>query len=350
MERKIYTSIDIVKFLMALLILGGHTAAEWAHSTGLVHLVWGVSNFAVPFFFACSGFLFFEKVYILPEQDQIQYYKKWSIRVLKMYAVWSLVYFCFYFFGDWVPLGFPQDKILNWCHRSLVFSTYATIWFLPALWIGVSLCFWLRRICTSVTFWGIMILLVVIGNSFGAYSNVITTNSTMVSSFYDWYMQVFITWRNGVFNGAPYVAIGLLVLKNNKRITLSFKTLSFLTMWFCVLYLIEGFLIVSCQLGSATDQGFIMIPAIYFMLLALLKWDVQPRPLWLHCRNLSMLIFLDQRLFLTAIPRVLPQSYSTTILSWPEPCIYLYFAISVITFSVLIERLSVKFKFLKLFW
>ena len=44
-----------MKFIMAMLILTQHTCNEWAHSTGLVHDFFGLGNFAVPFFFACSG-------------------------------------------------------------------------------------------------------------------------------------------------------------------------------------------------------------------------------------------------------------------------------------------------------
>lgn len=36
-DRKMYPSLDIVKFIMALLILMQHTANDGAHSTGLVH-------------------------------------------------------------------------------------------------------------------------------------------------------------------------------------------------------------------------------------------------------------------------------------------------------------------------
>lgn len=61
-ERKIYPSLDIMKFIMAMLILTQHTSNEWAHSTGLVHAFFGLGNFAVPFFFTCSGFLFFSKL------------------------------------------------------------------------------------------------------------------------------------------------------------------------------------------------------------------------------------------------------------------------------------------------
>lgn len=69
-DRKIYPSLDIMKFIMAMLILTQHTCNEWAHSTGLVHDFFGLGNFAVPFFFACSGFLFFSKLYTLDEKGQ----------------------------------------------------------------------------------------------------------------------------------------------------------------------------------------------------------------------------------------------------------------------------------------
>ena len=47
-ERKQYASLDLMKFIMAMLILTQHTANEWAHSTGLVHAFFGLGNFAVP--------------------------------------------------------------------------------------------------------------------------------------------------------------------------------------------------------------------------------------------------------------------------------------------------------------
>lgn len=72
-ERKIYPSLDIMKFIMAILILSQHTCNEWAHSTGLVHAFFGLGNFAVPFFFACSGFLFFSKLNMLNRKEQKDY-------------------------------------------------------------------------------------------------------------------------------------------------------------------------------------------------------------------------------------------------------------------------------------
>lgn len=62
LERKIYPSLDIMKFIMAMLILTQHTCNEWAHSTGLIHAFFGLGNFAVPFFFYLFKFLVLFKI------------------------------------------------------------------------------------------------------------------------------------------------------------------------------------------------------------------------------------------------------------------------------------------------
>lgn len=345
-QRKIYPSLDIMKFIMAMLILTQHTSNEWAHSTGLVHAFFGLGNFAVPFFFACSGFLFFQKFNLLDCEEQIQYYKKWSCRIGKMYLVWSIIYFSFVLTG-WISNGVSSERLLSYLHRSIVFSTYATIWFLPALWVGVSICYLIKRHFSGKALFVSMLLLMVVGNLFGSYSNLLTT-APIISSFYDWYMSVFLTWRNGLFNGAPYVFVGILIAEG-KSVKISEKVNLLLAILFSGTFLLEAFLITRYHFSSATDMGFMMAPAIFFLISWLIKVDVQQRPIWQHCRNLSMLVFLGQRLFLTALPGVIP-GMKNWILGLPEPCIYLYFIVVVLTFSILIERLSEKYKFLKILW
>lgn len=345
-ERKQYPALDIAKFVMAMLILTQHTSNEWAHSTGLVHAFFGLGNFAVPFFFACSGFLFFSKYDGLDSEEQKAYYRKWSLRIGKMYLVWSAIYFIFVVYS-WFNHGFEWIKPLRWLHRSIVYSTYATIWFLPALWIGVSICCFLKKHFSAKAQLITVIILMVVGNLFGSYSNVMTTWAP-IDTFYEWYMEVFITWRNGVFNGAPYVFIGILIASGNLK-SMQFGHCIFYTVLFCLAFLIEAFLIKKFNFSSATDMGFMMFPAIYFMLGSLEKWHLETRNIWIHCRNLSMLIFLGQRLFLSAIPGVC-EPMKSWILSLPQPLIFLYFIVVVLGFSILIERLSGRYKFLKILW
>ena len=319
---------------MAMLILTQHTCNEWAHSTGLIHAFFGLGNFAVPFFFTCSGFLFFSKLNMLNWKEQKNYYKQWSMRIGKMYLIWSIIYFCFVL-TMWISNGFTLEKIINYLHRVFVFSTYSTIWFLPALWVGVSICYWLKQHVSKRAIWVIIITLFVIGTLFGSYTNVITRIPT-IASFNEWYMEIFITWRNGLFNGVPYVFIGILLSEDfGTKIPKNVSALA--TVIFCSLFILEAFCISHYKLSSATDMGFFMCFAIFFMINTLIKIDITQKPIWRHCRNLSMLIFLGQRLFLSAIPSILPN-------------IYILFITLTLGFSFIVEQLSSKYRFLKNLW
>ena len=346
-ERKYYPALDIAKFVMAVLILMQHTSNEWAHSTGLVHAFFGLGNFAVPFFFACSGFLFFSKIATLNKSEQKAYYFRWSKRIALMYLVWSLIYFFFVLWGWWID-GFPKEKILNFIHRTLVYSTYATIWFLPALWVGVTLCFLLFRYFPRWLVFCALFLLMAIGNLFGSYINVLSKTVEGISRFNDCYLSFFVTWRNGVFNGAPYVAIGSLFAFSIFKMPSIRKAIP-LALLFSALFICEAYAIVRYNLSSATDQGFMLAPSIFFLMAILIQVKVPDKGLFIHLRNWSMLIFLGQRLFLSALPGVFP-GMGKWISGLSEVGIYLYFLIVVLIFSILLEGLSNRIKFLKILW
>lgn len=348
-ERKVYESLDIMKFVMAMLILTQHTANEWAHSTGIVHAFLGLGNFAVPFFFACSGFLFFSKFNTLSADEQKVYYRKWSMRIGKMYLVWSLIYFLFVLYG-WIDRNVTIESIGNYLHRAVVFSTYATIWFLPALWLGVSICYWMKKHCNRRMIWIAMIVLMIVGNLFGSYSNVMVDVIPQITSFYKSYMECFITWRNGLFNGAPYVFIGILVSEGWGK-NISVKVSTVLAVIFALAFCIEAFCITRFKFSTATDMGFMMAPSIYFLMLCLVspKILLPISTIWTFCRNMSMLVFLSQRLFLSALPGMFP-IMAKWIESLPEALIYLYFVVVVLSFSFLIIKLSDRYKTLKILW
>ena len=73
--RKNYFSLDIAKFVCAIMILSAHFASERGHFTGIVDYLFSLYIFAVPFFFACSGFLFLKNSKIFQAMRQ-------SIRIL----------------------------------------------------------------------------------------------------------------------------------------------------------------------------------------------------------------------------------------------------------------------------
>lgn len=189
-----------------------------------------------------------------------------------------------------------------------------------------------------------------LGNLFGSYSNVLVDSFPGIAPFYDGYMDWFITWRNGVFNGAPYVFIGILVAEGCGK-NISVKVSALLAVLFALAFICEAFCISRFKFSSATDMGFMMAPAIYFLMSFLVSPQITlPTSIvWTYCRNLSMLIFLGQRLFLTALPGMFP-AMAKWIGGLSEVGIFVYFVVVVLSFSFLIIKLSDRYKVLKNLW
>lgn len=340
MTKKIYASLDVAKYVMALMILLGHVSNEWAHITGIWHYILSC-DFTVPAFFSISGFLFFNKIEQLEtKEERNQYYKKWSIRVWKMYLVWSLIYLLLVFTG-WCIYGVTEEKILSSIHRWALFSTYSTIWFLPALWVGGSIIY----ILYSHTNWKqtliITGLLWMIGVIMGPYSDLFSSN--IVRDVHNIYMSIFFTFRNGVFYGSVYFLVGYYCLKFMGKISFWKSTMAFLLCY--ILFFIEAVVMHRLVQAPDTDMAAFMLPSVFFLIIALAQFELKPRPIYTTLRNQSMLIFCGQRLFLTAIPSLAPMLFAG-VKEWPSLPIMLFFCVPVVLFAFITDKLSVKYRFL----
>jgi len=93
---KQYNSLDLMKFISAILIIVLHTSPFQSYnaliSFGLRNVV---TIIAVPFFFCTSGFLLFKKLFVLSQDEKGKYFKHYIKRLCIMYGLWSLVYFPF---------------------------------------------------------------------------------------------------------------------------------------------------------------------------------------------------------------------------------------------------------------
>ena len=345
LNKSYYSSLDIMKFVMALLIMLSHTQSEWAlDGSSLLHYFLAISNFGVPFFFACSGFLFFSKIKKLEDKEQEMYYRRWSLRVGKMYLAWSLIYFSFILFR-WVTEGTTVFAVMAYIHKSIVVSTYPTIWFLPALWLGVSIAYFLYK-RTSIANIAILAAFLYLICSLGdSYSNVICQNA-FVHKIWSWYMEWFLSFRTALFNGFPFVVVGLLLChkSNNDSVT---RPDSLLFALFAFLYVVESVIIKTQHLSDYTHSGYMLLPATYFIMKCLIKMQIAPRPIFLELRNLSMIIFLSQRIFLTAIPSV-STLYRLWIESLDPYSTILILDGFILTFSLVMSFLSKRLTFLKI--
>ena len=94
-ERNNYWSLDVAKFICAVLVISAHFASEMGNFPAIIDYGFSIYVIAVPFFFACSGFLFFKKWLPMENEDRKRYLKSYQKRIWIMYGCWTMVYLPF---------------------------------------------------------------------------------------------------------------------------------------------------------------------------------------------------------------------------------------------------------------
>lgn len=129
-----YKLIDLIKFLCAYLVIGIHMRPLQAVSVLLDQVVYyNISNYAVPFFYACTGYFLIVKQ---PEKDlhtKLGYCIK---KIFNIYIIWSIVYLPLTVYG-WFIEGNKSVEYAVLCIRNYIlvgdnFYSWA-LWYLNGL-------------------------------------------------------------------------------------------------------------------------------------------------------------------------------------------------------------------------
>lgn len=296
-------AIDLVKFLLAIFLVAAHFGNEWGKLPTIIDYTLSLYIIVVPFFFVCSGYFLWRSI-IKADSPGIVY-KKYIIRILKLYLSWSVIYLVFKILA-WIKNGVGDGEILRYIHHSLVHSTYSTIWFLPACALGALMIWGLTKKLSIKTVSIVAIVLYIIGCLGYSYDFIWTrlglggVNDLIAS-----YKSVFVTTRNGVFNGFPWMWLGVLLAQRESKNKLNRRSVSVIG---CIaslaLVVAEAFIIK--RIGAVdVNTTFLVIPFTWFFVELLIGLDIfVPHNKWM--RQMSTLIFVSQRIFLTAIPTLFP--------------------------------------------
>lgn len=292
---KRFPALDIVKFIMALLLVCAHYASEFGQFPGLIDKAFSIYIIAVPFFLSCSAFLFFYK-----ERSSI---KGYIIKIAKMYGAWSAVYFVFVVL-DWIINKASADTILEWLHQALVFSTYYTIWFLPALAVGMLMTFFLTKKLKP----GVVIAIAALFYIFGAFgrSYSFALEGTPLQSFYDGYNMIFHTTRNGVFNAFPFCVVGWMAASGHSKKSFDTRKNGILSAVFLAAVIGESLLLKLKFHNTDENTVFMLIPFTYFFIRFCVSVKVGNFLINPWLRRMSTYIFTSQRIWLSALPAICP--------------------------------------------
>lgn len=217
MQNANYKLLDLLKFICAFLVIGIHTRPFQAVSDVADKLFYyDVSNYAVPFFYACTGYFLIVKQQNKDMHGKICFRVK---KVLKLYAVWSIVYLPLTFCG-WIIEGNKEPVYLLQCLRNYIFvgdNFYSwALWYLNGLifaLIFIDLLLKRFSIKQIVKFGSAMYVFGIILTMFEGHLDKLPM---IVSAAVKLYFAAFVTTRNGLFQSLVFVSIGMLVAEIEK--------------------------------------------------------------------------------------------------------------------------------------
>lgn len=197
-----YSQIDILKCVLAILIVLRHCGQVFFPSDSMFMKIMNIlSPIAVPTFFTLSGFLFFSR------KKEMKDLKKYILRLLKLYILWTLVFlpFTLYSFSKNGVTISNSQVLLVFMQKFLFDGSYYHLWFLPSLVVAIVIVFLLSNKISDFWLLAIGFVLFVIGTLVATYS--------FLSTLLSWhaYKTIFITTRNGIFFGIPFVTLGKLI-------------------------------------------------------------------------------------------------------------------------------------------
>lgn len=192
--------IDLFKFFFALCIIGIHTYLFSNINGDLdwygVHLLF---RLAVPFFFVVSGF--FVGLKLLQSDSTLLIVRKTVNRLFLPFIFWLAIS---------LPLQFINYNFIEIIRR-MVFYPWGALWYVLALIIALlalSPFYVKKKYGLPVIIGFILYLFALLSNSY-----YFLIENTAIGKFVDWYIEHFISSRNGLFVGFFFVSLGVYLSK-----------------------------------------------------------------------------------------------------------------------------------------
>ena len=287
-EKTEYRAIDFAKFMAAFLVAAIHIPPLEDCSPWLSHeFQQVVCRMAVPFFFLCTGFFLGEK---LLDRERT---KKYLFHILKMYLFWTLCYGIPIIERFWKGERSLLKNVGELLRRLFLIGSYIQLWYLLATAVAAALLY----ACVSVLKWRdrtlifaavSLYLLGVLGNSYRHAFD----GFPAVAEGIKIYQAGFLTTRNGVFFGFPFVAAGYLLWKYRGNIRC--RHYGVWTTVFLAAMFVEEYLVRKAW-GESSHDMYLFTPAAAVSLFLAVVWISLPErtaPGAKLLRRLSTYLFL----------------------------------------------------------
>lgn len=295
MESQVKPGVDITKFFFAVNIVFLHYGIiEHLPYSELVTAM--VTRLAVPFFFVASGYFWGRKIYAATDDNTsrsltIHYCKRlgWKLLIFEPISIML-------FIADNLIQNEPVLETCISVVQGIFFYPSGSLWYIQAVIVAVILLtpFAVRQ----RELWCVIPALVLyfIGALGNRYFFLI--DDTVIEHILRQYDEIFVTTRNGIFFGFPFVLLGTLVARFEKQIVgrhfVTTKRILFLSIASYFLCFVE-YLYVTPQIGhgdNALYLSYLLVAPLLFVLTTQIngiRWNTT------ILRSLSTSIYLLHR-------------------------------------------------------
>ena len=291
-NKQAYNNIDCIKVCMAVLVVATHTSFfSFIKSPEIYKAVFTSLSVKVPFFYAASGFLVWNKVYDASNEDKLCRLKGWICKTLRLYLIWTLIYMPFTIYGFYLD-GLSPLKSIGVFFRNflLVGQNFYSwqLWYLLGTLVAAIIVYLLIKVkCKLILMYCLAAVFAIIGIllDYCASNNYLHDLTSL-------YFKLFTTTRNGFFQGFPYIMIGISVA--NDGIIKSKGKL-------CLILLL-AFIAHMLEFKLAT---FIMTYALFSLVI---QFDLRPRQdqLYKHFRLASTVVYLVHMIWVGVFTFIIP--------------------------------------------
>lgn len=270
-DKQTNNAIDLAKFICAILIIMLHVAPFGDTDKGTVfsYLNYGIQNYAtriaVPFFFIASGYFLYRKTTL--STFDVSYSKKYVIRILKLYIIWTLIYMPIVIYGFYKSQNSLIHSVASYIRNVIFTGSYTHLWYLNGLIIAVCLTsFMLYKGVKPLRIIAIASCLYFIGlfdHSLYGFIVPIRDNLPAVWKVLKLIGKIIVTTRNGLFFGFLFIAIGMLFAYYDIQISKSKSLVLFIVSMIMMLF--EVFLAKKYGFIRERDMFVFLVPAAFFM-------------------------------------------------------------------------------------
>lgn len=280
MEKRVsYPALDRMKYAGAIMVILIHCDTLIPQSEINFFIKNIICRIAVPFFFVSSAFFIRKGM-----QTRPKYLKEYFLRLIKSYAIWSMIF---------LPMG------LDWIHQNqevptellpaalfvgfLHIGTYYHLWYIPAFILSV---FFIVNLLKRFSYQNIFVLSLVLYlfGSLETYYGFLP--SGWFKDFFDLFIKLSFTTRNGLFFGMIFTLIGFFIYDYRKKLSRMEKHSASFLLLFGSLFVLEGLFLYHI---SRLDMNFLLllVPLSFFLFLWLLSKDLTETPYLKKLRGLS---------------------------------------------------------------